>query len=47
MWFSLAQAQGEEGAAKGLDAIEKWAMTPAQITKAQALTLEWWEEHND
>ena len=46
MWYSLAKAQGNEDAAKGLYIIEK-EMTPAEITKAQALADEWWEKHNN
>ena len=46
MWWSLAKAQGNEDAAKGLYIIEK-EMTPAEITKAQALADEWWEKHNN
>ncbi len=46
MWYSLAKAQGDENAAGFLD-ILKTPMTPSQITKAQALASEWWEEHND
>ena len=46
MWFSLAKAQGNENAAKGLDFV-KYRMTPAQIAKAQGLATEWWEEHNN
>ena len=46
MWLSLAKTQGDKEAAKGLDAIRK-AMTPADISKAQALASEWWEKHNN
>ena len=46
IWWSLAKAQGHENAAKGLDAIRK-AMTPADISKAQALAAEWWKKHNN
>jgi hypothetical protein len=46
MWFSLAKAQGDESAATNLD-IVKNRMTPADISKAQALASEWWEKHNN
>jgi len=46
MWLSLAKAQGHEKAAKGLDVVKE-KMTPADISKAQKLTAEWWEKHND
>jgi len=46
MWLSLAKAQGQKQAAKGLDLL-KTLMTGADISKAQALASEWWEEHND
>ena len=46
MWWALAKAQGDEGAAGNLDIIKE-QMTPDQITKAQALASEWWEEHNN
>ena len=39
MWYSLAKAQGHEAAADNLE-IAKSLMTPAQITKAQALASE-------
>ena len=45
MWWSLAKAQGHERAATSLDRIKK-RMTPADISKAQALASEWWEENN-
>jgi hypothetical protein len=46
MWWSLAKAQGYKSAANNLD-IVKNRMTPADISKAQALASEWWEKHND
>jgi TPR repeat protein len=46
MWWSLAKAQGYKSAANNLD-IVKNRMTPADISKAQALASEWWEEHNN
>ena len=45
MWLSLAKAQGNEDAAKGLYIIEK-EMNTDQIAKAQVLATEWWEKHN-
>jgi len=46
MWWSLAKAQGHESAASNLD-IVKNRMTPADISKAQALASEWWRKHNN
>ncbi len=46
MWWSLAKAQGVEAAATTLDMIKE-EMTPADISKAQALASEWWKEHNN
>ena len=46
MWWALAKAQGDEGAAGNLDIIKE-QMTPADISKAQALVDEWWEKHNN
>jgi uncharacterized protein len=46
MWWSLAKAQGDKGAAENLD-IVKNRMTPADISKAQALASEMWEKIND
>jgi TPR repeat protein len=46
MWWSLAKAQGSESAATNLDIVKK-RMTPADISKAQALASEWWEKHNN
>jgi len=46
MWYSLAKAQGLENAATDLDIVQK-RMTPADISKAQELAAEWWEEHNN
>ena len=40
MWWALAKAQGDEGAAGNLDIIKE-QMTPADISKAQALPAEW------
>ena len=46
MWWSLAKTQGDERAAEGLDAVKE-VMTPADISKAQALASEWWEKRNN
>ena len=46
MWWSLAKAQGHKDAATNLDIIKK-QMNTDQIAKAQALTAEWWEKHNN
>ena len=46
MWYSLAKAQGNEDAAKGLYIVEK-EMNIDQIAKAQVLATEWWKKHND
>jgi len=40
MWETLAAAQGNEGAAKGVEILEK-EMTPAQLAEAQRLAREW------
>ena len=45
MWYSLAKAQGNENAAKGLYIIEK-EMNTDQIAKAQVLATEWLEKRN-
>ena len=46
MWLSLAKTQGDKEAAGNLDIIKK-RMTPADISKAQALAAEWWEKINN
>ena len=46
MWWSLAMAQGNELATKNLNIIKE-EMNSADISKAQELAAEWWEEHND
>ena len=46
MWWSLAMEQGYENVATYLDIIEK-QMTPADISKAQALASELWEKINN
>ena len=45
MWWALAKAQGDEGAAGNLDIIKE-QMTPADISKAQALVDEWRQKRN-
>ncbi|MCH8040900.1 MAG: sel1 repeat family protein, partial [Nitrospinae bacterium] len=40
MWETLAAAQGNENASKGLEILEK-KMSPAQLTEAQRLAREW------
>jgi len=40
MWFSLSAARGEKIAVKTLEMAER-QMTPAQITEAQKLALDW------
>jgi hypothetical protein len=46
MWWSLAMEQGYENVATYLDIIEK-QMTPADISKAQALASELWKKINN
>jgi len=46
MWLSLAKAQGHETAADNLDIVKK-RMTPADISKAQALASKMWEKPNN
>jgi formylglycine-generating enzyme len=45
MWLSLAKEQGHKQAVKGL-VLVKSQMTPADISKAQALASEWLEKHH-
>jgi TPR repeat protein len=40
VWFSLSAAQGEQGAVKALDMVQR-KMTPAQIMEAQKLAHDW------
>ncbi len=40
MWWSLASARGDKLAAKKLNIIEK-RMTPADVSKAQAMAARW------
>jgi len=51
MWFSLFKAQGApkfaETATKAALNWLKRKMTPEDISKAQELATEWWEEHNN
>ena len=44
IWFNLAAAQGNELGRKYRDIVAK-KMTPAQISKAQAMAREWLENH--
>ena len=46
MWFSLAKAEGHEGAAKSLDLVKKQMKTD-KISEAQKLAAEWLEKHNN
>ena len=46
MWWSLAKAEGYENVTTYLDIIKK-QMTPANISRAQALASEMWEKIND
>ena len=46
MWWSLAKTQGNKSAATNLDIVKK-RMTPADISKAQALASEMWEKLNN
>ena len=45
MWFSLAKAEGHEGAAKSLDLVKE-QMNTDQISEAQKLAAEMLEKHN-
>ncbi len=46
MWFNLAAAQGIEVARENRDILAK-KMTPADISKAQAMAREWLEKHQE
>ena len=46
MWFSLAKAEGHEGAAKSLDLVKK-QMNTDQTSEAQKLAAEMWEKINN
>ena len=46
MWLNLAAAQGDETARENRDKLAK-KMTPADISKAQAMAREWMEEHQE
>ncbi len=46
MWLLLARAQGHQKAAEYTDSIKKH-LTAADLSKAQTLASEWWEEHNN
>ncbi len=43
MWFNLSAAQGDETARENRDIVAK-KMTPAEISKAQAMAREWLEK---
>ena len=44
MWFNLAAAQGHEAGRENRDLVAK-DMTPADISKAEAMAREWMERH--
>ena len=46
LWSNLAAAQDNDTARKNRDAIAK-KMTPADISKAQAMAREWMENHRE
>ena len=46
LWSNLAAAQDHDAARKNRDAIAK-EMTPADISKAQAMAREWLENHQE
>ena len=46
MWWSVAGANGFEEANIHRDIVSEW-MTPADISKAQALAREWMEKHGE
>ncbi len=46
MWFNLAAAQGNEVGRENSDFIAE-KMTPADISKAQAMAREWLEKHQE
>ncbi len=46
MWFNLAAAQGDKTGREYRDKIAK-KMTPADISKAQAMAREWMEKHQE
>ena len=46
MWFNLAAAQGNKHGRKNRDAVAK-KMTPADISKAEAMAREWMEAHQE
>jgi len=46
MWWNLAAAQGNETARENLEEYSK-KMTPADISKAQAMAREWMAKHQE
>ena len=44
-WYNLAAAQGNKNAVKNRDIVAS-KMTPADVSKAQKLALEWWAAFN-
>ncbi len=46
MWFNLAAAQGDESGRENRDKVVE-LMTPADISKAQAMAREWLEKHQE
>ena len=42
----MYKVQGQKMEADNLDIVQK-QMTPADISKAQALASEWWDKHNN
>jgi len=45
MWINIAAVQGDDRTIKIKEIVFK-KMTPSQIEKAQSLSREWWEKHN-
>jgi len=46
MWLNIAAAQGDDGGKDGGAALAK-LMTPADVSKAQAMAREWMEKHRE
>ena len=46
MWFNLAAAQGDESGRENRDKVVE-LMTPADISKAQAMAREWLEKNQE
>ena len=47
MWFNLAAVQGWEMGRQNRESVERYYMTPADISEAQRLAREWLEEHGE